>query len=539
MTNPCGQSSRAQVAYLCTPYETGEPYRRNSIFTTIYNHYYAILNFVRWERIELGSVTLPLIVLCLSFLVFLQKKKGKLPPGPKALPLIGNLHQLDTKDLVKSFKELKDKYGPVFTIYLGMKPHVVLYGYQAVKEALVDQADDFSGRGHFPAVYNFTQGNGIAFSNGEKWKILRRFGLVTLRNFGMGKRSIEERIQEEAHFLLEELRNTKQTPFDPTFFLSRAVSNVICSIVFGKRFEYEDKRFLSLLQLINQNFQIISSRWGTFYNMFPRIMNVLPGPHHCMFRNLAKMKAFVVEHMKNHQETFHPDCPRDLIDCFLIKMQKEKNNPESYFNSETLAMTALNFFFAGTETVSTTLRYGLLIMMKYPNIAEKVYQEIDKVIGRSRCPAVEDRNKMPYTDAVIHEIQRFASIIPLSLPHCVIRDTQFKEFYLPQGTQVIPVLASAHNDPEKFKNPFRFYPENFLDENNRFKANDAFMPFSTGKRICLGEGLARMEIFIFFTTFLQNFRFKSLVPPDVIDLTPSISGVGNVPPVYKLIAVPH
>ncbi|XP_073405328.1 cytochrome P450 2F3-like [Dendrobates tinctorius] len=492
-----------------------------------------------WERIEFQSMTIVLSILCFFFLILLKKKKGKLPPGPKALPLLGNLHQLDTKNLIKSLKELNHKYGPVFTIYLGPRPNVVLYGYKAVREALVEQADDFSGRGEFPAFHRFTQGNGIAFSNGEKWKLLRRFTLVTLRNFGMGKRSIEERIQEEAQFMLEEFRSTKQKAFDPTFFLSRAVSNVICSIVFGNRMEHEDKRFLSLLQLINENFQIISSGWGTFYNIFPGIMNHLPGHHHRIFKNLEKLKDFVLQNVIDHQKTFQPDCPRDFIDCFLIKMQKENGNPTSSFNMKTLLMTTLNLFFGGTETVSTTLRYGILILMKYPDITEKVHQEIDKVIGRNRCPTVEDRSKMPYTDAVIHEIQRFASIIPLSLPHCVIRDTEFRGYYMPKGTNVIPVLTSVHNDPEKFKEPQMFNPENFLDEKNQFRNNEAFMPFSSGKRICLGEGLARMEIFIFFTTFLQNLTFKPMVHPDEIDLTPSLSGVGNVPPIYQLRAVPR
>ncbi|XP_063793817.1 cytochrome P450 2F3-like isoform X1 [Pseudophryne corroboree] len=488
-----------------------------------------------WEK--LCSMTIALVVLFLSVILLRQKRKGKLPPGPRALPVLGNLHQLDTKDLVKSLKKLSNIYGPVFTIHLGPQPNVVLYGYKAVKEALVEQADSFSGRGDFPAVHRFTQGNGIAFSNGEKWKILRRFALVTLRNFGMGKRSVEERIQEEAQFLLEEFRNTNKKPIDVTFFFSRAVSNVICSIVFGKRFEYGDKKFLTLLELINDNFQIFSSGWGKFYNMFPGIMNHLPGPHNRIFRNFEKMKSFVLENIKEHEKTFQADCPRDLIDCFLNKMQKEQGNPVSNFNMETLVMTTLNLFFGGTETVSTTLRYGILILMKYPDVTEKVHKEIDKVVGRNRCPTVEDRSKMPYTDAVIHEIQRFTSIIPLSLPHSVVCDTHFRGYMLPKGTNVIPVLTSVHGDPEKFKEPHTFNPENFLDEQNRFKNNDAFMPFSTGKRICLGEGLARMELFIFFTTLLQNLKFKPTVHPDLIDLTPKFSGVGNVPPTYQLTAV--
>ncbi|KAM4642693.1 cytochrome P450 2F2-like [Discoglossus pictus] len=487
-----------------------------------------------WERTGFSSSALALVVLCMSCVYLLQnRRKGLLPPGPRTLPVVGNLHQLDTKDMVNSLKVLSERYGPVFTIYLGQRPCVVLYGYQAVKEALVDQGDTFSGRGDIPVLHDFTHGNGIAFSNGERWKNLRRFALVTLRNFGMGKRSVEERIQEEAQFLTEEFRGTKEASFDPTFFLSRAVSNVICSIVFGNRFDYEDQRFLMLLSLINDNFQLMSSSWGTFYNIFPGVMRCMPGPHNKIFKNFAKLKHFVLEMLKEHQDTFQPDCPRDFIDCFLIKMQKEGANPLSDFNTETLVMTTHNLFFGGTETVSTTLRYGFLILMKYPHVTEKVHQEIDRVIGRNRCPTVEDRSKMPYTDAVIHEIQRYTTIIPLSLPHCVIRDTHFRGYMIPKGTNIIPVLTSVHNDPYKYKDPEMFDPHNFLDANNRFQGNDAFMPFSSGKRICLGESLARMELFLFFTTVLQNFTLRPTQDPDHIDLTPLISGIGNVPPLYK------
>ncbi|XP_053545469.1 cytochrome P450 2F2-like [Bombina bombina] len=502
--------------------------------------YWILIQQIGWYIAEFSSPALAIVFLCVSCVYLLQKrKKGTLPPGPKALPVIGNLHQLDTKDMVTSLKKLSEIYGPVFTIYLGPSPSVVLYGYKVVKEALVEQGDIFSGRGDVPVLHDFTKGNGIAFSNGEKWKNLRRFALSTLRNFGMGKKSIEARIQEEAQYLTEEFRRTKGALFDPTLFISRAVSNVICSVVFGDRFDYEDKRFLTLLSLINDNFQLMSSAWGTFYNIFPGVMRHLPGRHNQIFKNFNKLKDFVLEMMKSHQETFQPNCPRDFIDCFLAKMQKEKDNPLSDFNTETLVMTTHNLFFGGTETVSTTLRYGFLILMKYPDIAEKVHKEIDQVIGRNQRPTVEDRSRMPYTDAVIHEIQRFTSIIPLNLPHSITQDTNFRGFMLPKGTNIIPVLSSVHNDPTKFKDPAKFDPHNFLDENNKFQSNEAFMPFSSGKRICLGESLARMELFIFFTTILQNFTFLPTQDPDQIDLNPSISGLGNVPPSYQFYAILH
>ncbi|XP_065276803.1 cytochrome P450 2F3-like isoform X2 [Emys orbicularis] len=434
---------------------------------------------------EITAATLLLLLLGLSCLVVYlrgkgQRKRGCLPPGPRPLPLLGNLLQLDTKDMAKSLLTLSKRYGPVYTLHLGPQRVVVLCGYQAVKEALVDQAEAFSGRGDLPVVLRFTQGNGIALSNGEKWKVLRRFALQTLRNFGMGKRSLEERIQQEAQCLGQELAHTQSAPFDPTFLISRAVANVICSIVFGDRFDYQDGSFLTLVGLINQNFQLLSSPWG-----------------------------------------------------------QENQDPLSYFHTETLVMTTHNLFFAGTETVSTTLRYGFLLLMKYPEIQAKVHAEIDQVIGRHRSPSVEDRSRMPYIDAVIHEVQRFGDVIPMGLPHAVTRDTHFRGFLLPEGTNVLPLLFSVHNDPAQFKDPATFDPAHFLDPSGGFRKHDAFMAFSAGKRVCLGEGLARMELFLLFTTVLQRFSLTPLVRPEDIDISPLMSGLGNMPRPYEFRAVPR
>ncbi|NXM68707.1 CP2H2 protein, partial [Serilophus lunatus] len=189
------------------------------------------------------------LLVCISCLLFAiwgsTSQKGKEPPGPFPLPVVGNILQLNPKNVPESLKKLKEKYGPVFKIYLGPRKIVVLYGYDVVKEALIDQGDDFSGRGSLPLIEKLFQGTGIVTSNGETWKQLRRFALTTLRDFGMGKKNVEERIQEEARFLVERLRNTHERPFNPIKFLLHAVSNIICSIVFGDRFDYEDKKFLT------------------------------------------------------------------------------------------------------------------------------------------------------------------------------------------------------------------------------------------------------------------------------------------------------
>ncbi|KAL1769373.1 cytochrome P450 2G1 [Sigmodon hispidus] len=482
------------------------------------------------------SIFLALCLACLLIMIAWKRtsKGGKLPPGPTPIPFLGNLLQVRLDAIFQSFLEFQKKYGSVFTVYFGPRPVVILCGHEAVKEALIDQADDFSGRGEMPTIDKNFQNYGLAMANGERWKVLRRFSLSTLRNFGMGKRSIEERIQEEAGYLLKELHKVNGVPIDPTFYLSRTVSNVICSVVFGNRFDYEDECFQKLMKMINESFVEMSKPWAQFYDMFGGIMQYFPGSHNHLYDLIEELKDFVASRVKLNEASFDPANPRDYIDCFLIKMHQDKSNPNTEFHLKNLVLTTLNLFFAGTETVASTLRYGFLLLMKYPEVEAKVYEEINQVIGAHRIPTVDDRSKMPYTDAVIHEIQRFADIVPLGIPHNVIRDTHFRGYLLPKGTDVYPLIGSVLKDPKYFQYPHAFYPQHFLDEQGHFKKNDAFGAFSAGKRICVGEALARMELFLYFTSILQRFSLHSLVPPADINITHRITGFGNIPPTFKL-----
>ncbi|XP_063195319.1 cytochrome P450 2C9-like [Chroicocephalus ridibundus] len=491
----------------------------------------------------LGAATVVLLV-CIACLLSItawrgRSGKGKMPPGPAPLPILGNLLQVKPKDLATTLQKLSEEYGPVFTVHLGSDPVVVLHGHDVVKEALVDRADEFAARGHMPIGDRANNGLGIIFSNNQEWLQVRRFALSTLRNFGMGKRSIEERIQEESEHLLEEINKTKGTPFDPTFTLSCAVSNVICSIVFGRRYDYKDKKFLALMNNMNNIFEMTNSYWGQLYQMFSNILDYLPGPHNKIFTEFDALKAFVAEEVKIHQATLDPSSPQDFIDCFLTKMQEEKEHPNSSFHMKNLITSAFDLFIAGTETTSTTVRYGLLLLLKYPKIQEKVQEEIDRVVGRSRKPCVADRTQMPYTDAVVHEIQRFISLVPLSVPRAVTKDLCFREYVIPKGTTIFPVLTSVLHDSKEFPNPNEFNPGHFLNENGTFRKSEFFMPFSAGKRICPGESLARMEIFLLMAIILQNFTLKPVVDPQELSITPTLSGTTNVPPAYQLCAVPR
>ncbi|KAF7659672.1 hypothetical protein LDENG_00294510 [Lucifuga dentata] len=456
------------------------------------------------------------------------------PPGPRALPIVGNILNVDFNRTHESMTELAVKYGDVFSLRMGQTWMVVLNGFRVLKEALVTQGDSLADRPALPLQQEIAHGLGVIMSNGNIWKQQRRFALSTLKYFGLGKKSLEPAILDEFTHCAKFIADHKGKPFNPHFIMNNVVSNIICSLVFGHRFDYNDEKFLKLMKFMDSVIQKEGSIWAQLYNSFPLLMRYLPGPHQSFLYVWNKLSDFVRAELKDHEKNWDPSDPRDYMDCYLNEIQKNKGDAKPTFDDENLIICVLDLFMAGSETTSSTLRWSFLYMSKYPEVQERVQAEIDTVIGQSRQPSMEDRVNLPYTDAVIHEIQRISNIVPLSLPHATTRDIQLGGYKIPKGVMIIPNLTSVLFDKNEWETPFTFNPGHFLNEQGKFAKRAAFLPFSAGKRACLGENLAKMELFLFFTSFMQHFTFS--MPAGVTPVLDYRFGLTLTPLSYEVCA---
>uniref|UniRef100_A0A3B5K4K3 Cytochrome P450, family 2, subfamily N, polypeptide 13 n=1 Tax=Takifugu rubripes TaxID=31033 RepID=A0A3B5K4K3_TAKRU len=482
---------------------------------------------------DIRALLLFISVLLLIGDYFRYKNPPNFPPGPMSLPFVGSFFSVDSKHPHNYFIQMAELYGKLFSIRLGSGKIVFACGYKMVKEAIVTQADNFVDRpfNAFGDRIYMGQRDGLFQNNGEVWKRQRHFALSTLRNFGLGKNILEQSICEEAQHLLEEMRSHGGKPFDPASLFTRAVSNIICQLVMGKRFEYSDHKFQMLLKYLSELLVLEGSFWGQLYQAFPSVMKHLPGPHNKVFSHYNHLKDFMNEEIQNHKKNLNHNNPRDYIDAFIIEMDKNKDTNLG-FTETNLVLCSLDLFLAGTQTTATTLLWALVYLINNPDIQEKVQAEIDQVIGQTRQPTMADRPNLPYTDAVIHEIQRMGNIVPLNASRMAVKDTTLGGYFIPKGTSLLPILTSVLFDKNEWETPDKFNPGHFLDAEGKFKKREAFLPFSAGKRVCLGEGLVKMELFLFFVSLFQKFSYSVSGGAELS--TEGITGITRVPHPFEI-----
>ncbi|XP_006821190.1 cytochrome P450 2J6-like, partial [Saccoglossus kowalevskii] len=445
--------------------------------------------------------------------LYIQRRQNdasaRYPPGPWGLPVLGHLIQMGERPHLK-FMHWAKQYGDVFSIRMGSHLVVVLNGHDVVKEALMKKATQFSGRPDWLNRRSLGD-RGIVNTAGRVWKEQRKFAVRTLHGFGMGKEALEEVMLKEVEYVVEAFNETEGESFDPSQALQKAISNVISTVVFGERFDFDDKFFCKLLKDMDEMFE--NTLGALAIDLFPRLVYIADylDPATPKFRAVVKALEGKINDRKQSRKSVTLDDeeqPTNLIDAYLRNVDKHAGEESSTFKDDYhLSEIVMELFFGGTDTTLTSLQWAFMFMLENPDVQKKVQEEIDNVVGKERQPRWEDKPHMPFTDATILEFQRINPVLPLAVPHATTNDIEFRGYHIPKGTMVFVNLFSVSRDERCWENPDKFDPNHFLNEEGEVVKGDTSLPFSAGSRECVGAQLAKPELFIFFTRLLQKFTF--------------------------------
>ncbi|KAK7086808.1 hypothetical protein SK128_000309 [Halocaridina rubra] len=486
------------------------------------------------------SALLVFVIIIISLVYITWKKNALLPPGIWGWPIVGSLPSQEVS-MVDQVKELRKWFGDIFMWRIGGRTYIFLCNYQLIKTAL--NKPELANRPHLYSMDVFTNyvESGIVNVSGKLWQNSRRFALRHLKSLGMGKSTYESVIQQEVVSLIKNFQNLIGEPTLLPWSINVAVLNVIWRIVADRRYEIDDEEILHFQELLGKTLENVSPIIA-LCDLLPWLPKIVPD---AVIRWLGadeylaiaqQSLDFMMDVIKEHQLVLDTENPRDYIDYYLIEMERQKEDPQSTMSIIDLASGLQDLFIAGSETTSSTIRWAIFYIAKHQDVQKKVHEEIDSVVDRNTLPSLEHRDRLPYLDAVTREVQRLVSLVALSLPHCAAEETMLEGFRIPKDAVIMTSLECCHTDPNLWKNPDEFYPEHFLDQDGRLLAKkEGYLPFSIGKRVCPGESLAYMELYLFLGGILQNFHFAL---PEGEDLNPKRNPKDrfiNAPKPYKVI----
>ena len=299
---------------------------------------------------------------------------------------------------------------------------------------------------------------------------------------------MEVKIQDEIAHLVKEIRAAmKRDSVNIHDLITPSVSNNVCILAFGQRYDYDDPSRRLLDEALNTIPRLLE--FSGIVAIAPKLTKVLSTFRIGRFGKLRyyfdRVEEFCQNVVKDHRKSLDADNPRDYIDSYLIEHdQRKKNGNIASFDENRVVSTVRGFFGAGSETVRTTTDWAMLLMAKHQDVQQKIQQELDTVVGLDRQVAWSDRTNMPYSTAVVLELQRWASVVPSNLPRKANADCVVAGHTIPKGTTVFINLWSVHHDPTAYPEPENFDPNRFLDSSkSSVVKREDLIPFSAGESI--------------------------------------------------------
>lgn len=429
----------------------------------------------------------------------------KMPPSPYRLPILGNIHYLlkEKLPLHHIFTSLISRFGPVFTFWIGKGPIVLISDYSLAKQVLFSK--QFSGRPQRRAGQLTSRGfQGIIITDVCPALSLRR--KLTKKNWRwINEDRHEEIVKTEWSHLKATLEKKLTASDDQVVDISSdvflACANTTWTLLFGTRVESDDKDFLKFMKM--KDWLLKGLVYSTLSHGFPFLKGLPVNKLQYLEYYKKACDELIGKYYTEHVKTFDKDNIRDMLDAMLLEHE--------HLSKDNIEMIISDFLIAGVETVASTLQFVIYHLLQYKDCAEKCLEEINDVVGEGNELTLDVLNKLHYTNAVVAETLRLKPTAPITPPHKATEDTPILEYTIPKDTIVQVNIYAIHMDSRLHKEPHRFQPERFLDDEGHYQNIDGYLPFSLGRRECLGKAVALKTLAFFAAEILRNFSLD--IPP--------------------------
>ncbi|KAF9880651.1 cytochrome p450 oxidoreductase [Colletotrichum karsti] len=457
--------------------------------------------------------------------VFSNAGRPPLPPGPKGLPVVGNLNDLPKPGIFEANHWVKHKklYGPISSITVMGQTLVIINDLQLAFETLEKRSAKHSSR-----PKQVFAGEMIGWENSlallqynERFRAYRKSIAQIIGSKAVAAQYDNLQEAEAGHFLLHVLDNPK----DLRNHIRREAGSVILKVAYGYVPEpFKDDYLINMAGRAMDEFAQAAVPGAFLVDIFP-ILRYLPDWFPATtWKQTAKDWAFTLKTVTEKPYAFvkHQTAQGKDVTSFVSHLLRDGDlTPEEDFNTK---WSAVSLYTGGADTTVSSIACFFLVMMLFPKVQQKAKEEIDSVIGPSRLPTASDRPNLPYVDAIVKELLRWHPVAPMGLPHTSSEDDVIEGYFIPKDALILPNIWHFTHDAEVWDEPDEFRPERFLRDDNVEPPLDPHkIAFGFGRRVCPGRILADNALFI---TIAQSLA--------VFDISKPVENGKEVEPVVKM-----
>ncbi|CAN8103583.1 unnamed protein product [Discula destructiva] len=492
------------------------------------------------------------IVTLLALAVYLvqvltKPKKLPLPPGPKGLPIVGNVRDLPPKGTVewKHWLKHKDTYGPISSVTVLGKTIVLVHDLEIATELLTKRSAKYSMRPSTPMMNLVGVTEFIAGAKGKDFRTHRKLAALQLGNKPAAERFFPAMEVESRRFLMRALN-------DPNNLVNN-LRGYSAGIMLRMLYGYEPSRhrvpdpLIGIIEKTMDGFVRASSPGAWPVDFLPFLLHLpvwAPGAAFKRFGQACRQNTIRSLHIPVafvQQQLNRGSARNSYVSRLLLDSDEAGLTPEE---KKLIASSAASLFGGGAETTAATLTWFFCAMARYPEVQARAQKEIDEVLAKDGrlLPAPKDRENLPYCTALGMEVSRWQSISPMGLPHVVSEDDEFEGYRIPKGAMVFASASWFGNNPAIYKDPAEFRPERFLGPNPEPNAFDSFV-FGFGRRVCPGRLIAVGNVHNIITKTLAVFNITKVIDEVTGQVIEPVAlqspGTGSHPEPFRCNIVPR